>query len=48
VANLARITVASDNVFGNNTAAQIAQQTPTMSGSVANGYTASAVIGLAI
>lgn len=48
VANLARITVASDNVFGNNSAAQIAQQTPTMSGSVANGYAASAVIGLAI
>lgn len=48
VSNLARVTVASDNVFGNNTAAQIAQQTPTMSGSVANGYTASAVIGLAI
>lgn len=47
VANFARISVASDNVFGDNTAAQIAQQTPTMTGSVAAGFTASAVIGIA-
>ncbi|MEZ0241841.1 MAG: intradiol ring-cleavage dioxygenase [Sphingomonas sp.] len=47
VSNFSRISVASDNVFGDNTAAQIAQQTPTFSGSVAAGYTASAVIGIA-
>lgn len=47
VANLARVTVASDNVFGDNSSAQIAQQTPTFTGSVAAGYTASAVLGIA-
>ncbi|MDP1026681.1 intradiol ring-cleavage dioxygenase [Sphingomonas sp. KR1UV-12] len=45
--NLARITLSSDNVFGDNTAAQIAQQTPTITGSVSEGYTATALIGLA-
>ena len=47
VRNFASITLASDNVFGDNSAAQIAVQTPTMTGSVAAGYTASAVIGIA-
>lgn len=47
VSNFARISVASDNVFGDNSAAQIAQQTPTFAGSVAAGFTASAVIGIA-
>ncbi len=46
--NFAAISLSSDNVFGDNTTAQIAQQTPTMSGSVAAGYTASAVVGLAL
>lgn len=45
--NLKSISIASDNVFGDNTAAQIAQQTPTLSGSVDAGYTATAVIGIA-
>lgn len=45
--NLSRITIASDNVFGDNTTAQIAQQTPTLTGSVTAGYTATAVIGIA-
>ncbi len=45
--NFARISIANDNVFGNNTAAQIAQQTPTLSGSVAAGYTGSVTVGLA-
>lgn len=45
--NFARITLASDNVFGDNTAAQIAQQTPTLTGSPSAGYTGTAVIGLA-
>ncbi len=43
----AKITTASDNVFGDNTAAQIAQQTPTFAGSVADGYTANVLIGVA-
>jgi protocatechuate 3,4-dioxygenase beta subunit len=47
ITNFARVTLASDNVFGDNTAAQIAQQTPTMTGSVADGYVATAVIGIA-
>lgn len=45
--NLASISIARDNVFGDNTAAQIAQQTPTLSGSIDAGYTATAVIGIA-
>jgi protocatechuate 3,4-dioxygenase beta subunit len=46
--NLANVTIASDNVFGDNSAAQIAAQTLTMSGSASAGYTATATIGLAI
>ncbi|MES2339707.1 MAG: intradiol ring-cleavage dioxygenase [Pseudomonadota bacterium] len=45
--NFARISIANDNVFGNNTAAQIAQQTPTLTGSAAAGYTGRVTIGLA-
>ena len=41
------VTLSSDNVFGDNTAAQIAQQTPTFTGSVAAGYVATALIGIA-
>ncbi len=47
IRNFASVSINSDNVFGDNTSAQIAQQTPTMSGSVAAGYTAAAVIGIA-
>jgi hypothetical protein len=35
-------------VFGDNSAAQIAQQTPAMTGSVSAGYTATATIGIAV
>lgn len=45
--NFARISIASDTVFADNSAAQIAQQTPALSGSVAAGYTGRATIGLA-
>ncbi|WP_374297531.1 intradiol ring-cleavage dioxygenase [Sphingomonas sp.] len=45
--NFARVSLSSDNVFGDNTAAQIAQQTPTLTGSSTAGYTGSAVIGIA-
>lgn len=45
--NLAGVSLSGDNVFGDNTSAQIAQQTPVASGSAAAGYTATAMIGLA-
>ncbi|MDP5280693.1 intradiol ring-cleavage dioxygenase [Sphingomonas sp. DG1-23] len=47
VRNLAGVSLSGDNVFGDNSSAQIAQQTPTMTGSAAAGYIAAAVIGLA-
>jgi len=42
-----KVSLSTDNVFGDNTAAQIAQQTPTFTGNVSAGYTATALIGLA-
>ncbi|AUN32570.1 dioxygenase family protein [Niveispirillum cyanobacteriorum] len=45
-AALNAVTLSSDNVFGDNTAAQIAAQTLTMSGSVSAGYTASVTVGV--
>jgi protocatechuate 3,4-dioxygenase beta subunit len=47
VSNKAAISIASDNVFGDNTSAQVAAMTPTITGSVAAGYTGTAVIGVA-
>lgn len=44
--NFARTSIASDNVFGDNTAAQIAQQTPTLSGSISTGFTGDIVVGV--
>lgn len=44
--NFAKVSTANDNVFGDNSAAQIAQQTPTFI-MVSAGYTAAAVIGIA-
>ena len=46
-ARFASTTTSNDNVFGDNSAAQVTAMTPTFSGSVAAGYTMSAVIGLA-
>lgn len=46
-ANFSRVSISNDNVFNNNTAAQIAQQTPTLTGSVAAGYAGRVTIGLA-
>jgi protocatechuate 3,4-dioxygenase beta subunit len=46
--NLSKISISSDNVFGDNTSAQIAAQTPSFSGSTSAGYTASATIGIAL
>lgn len=47
VRNLAGVSLSGDNVFGDNSSAQIAQQTPTFTGNIAAGYTASAIIGIA-
>ena len=43
----AGVSLSTDNVFGDNTSAQIAQQTPAFTGSVAAGYVATALIGIA-
>lgn len=44
--NLSGITTGTDNVFGDNTAAQIAAATPTLSGSVGAGYTGAVTVGV--
>jgi protocatechuate 3,4-dioxygenase beta subunit len=44
--NLANVTIASDNVFGDNTTAQMAAMTPTLSGDISNGYTGALSIGV--
>jgi protocatechuate 3,4-dioxygenase beta subunit len=46
VSSLAGVTIDSDNVFGDNTDAQMAAMTPTLSGSVADGFTGNLVIGV--
>lgn len=46
-AQAARVTLASDGIFGNNSAAQNAAMTPTFTGSVAAGYALAATIGIA-
>lgn len=46
-ANLRAVTLANDNVFGDNTSAQLTQQTPAITGSASAGLTATAVIGIA-
>ena len=45
--NFARVSLTSDNVFGDNASAQLAQQTPAITGSAATGLTATALIGIA-
>jgi protocatechuate 3,4-dioxygenase beta subunit len=46
VANLAGAPLASDNVFSDNTAAQITAETPVLTGSIAAGYTGSVTVGV--
>jgi protocatechuate 3,4-dioxygenase beta subunit len=48
VSNYAAISLSSDNVFGDNTSAQIAIQTPTITGSVSAGYVGTATVGVAL
>lgn len=45
--NYAAISIARDNVFGDNTTAQMAVMTPTLTGSTAAGYTGNTTIGIA-
>lgn len=47
IANYNAISLSSDNVFGDNTSAQLAQMTPTLTGSLSAGYAGSALIGIA-
>jgi protocatechuate 3,4-dioxygenase beta subunit len=46
VTNLAAVSTSTDNVFASSTAAQIAQQTPSLAGSVTAGYTGTILIGV--
>lgn len=46
VSNLASLTTSNDSVFGDNTAAQIAQMTPTLSGDATAGFTGTILIGV--
>jgi protocatechuate 3,4-dioxygenase beta subunit len=48
IRNFAAITLANDNVFGDNSAAQNAQMTLAMSGSLSAGYTATNLIGISV
>jgi len=48
VANLAGVTIANDNVFGDNSSAQITQMTAAVSGSVAAGYDATILVGVPV
>jgi protocatechuate 3,4-dioxygenase beta subunit len=43
-----QVSLSSDNVFSDNTSAQIAQQTPAFGGSPTTGYTASVLVGASV
>jgi protocatechuate 3,4-dioxygenase beta subunit len=44
----AQVSIARDNVFGDNTSAQIAAMTPTLTGSPTAGYTGAVTVGLGL
>ena len=46
--NLSGVSISGDNVFGDNSADQIAQMTPTFTGSVSAGYSATVTVGLLV
>jgi len=46
--NFASISTSNDNVFGDNTSAQVTAMTPVMTGDITNGYTGAVTVGLAI
>jgi protocatechuate 3,4-dioxygenase beta subunit len=47
-ANLAQVTLSGDNVFGDDTSAQLAQMTAALTGSVTAGYDGTAVVGVPV
>jgi protocatechuate 3,4-dioxygenase beta subunit len=48
VTNFSQVSVSTDNVFEDNTAAQIAQQTPSLSGDTTNGFSGTILIGVGV
>jgi protocatechuate 3,4-dioxygenase beta subunit len=48
VANFKNVSLADDMVFGDDTMAQLTAMTPKMSGTVADGYVATATVGVAV
>jgi len=48
ISNFSQVSIANDNVFGDDTSAQIAQMTLVMSGGVSAGYSATNTIGISI
>jgi protocatechuate 3,4-dioxygenase beta subunit len=46
ITNFAAVSTSTDNVFNSSTAAQLAQQTPALAGSVAAGYTGTILVGV--
>ena len=46
--NFARTSTSSDNVFGDNSSAQVTAMTPAMTGDLTNGFTGTVTVGLAI
>jgi protocatechuate 3,4-dioxygenase beta subunit len=46
ITNFAAVSTSTDNVFDASTAAQLAQQTPALAGSVSSGYSGTILIGL--
>ncbi len=47
VSNFARISIASDNVFRDNSETEMTMMTPTVTGDVSNGYVAEVTVGIA-
>jgi protocatechuate 3,4-dioxygenase beta subunit len=48
ISNFAKVSVTTDGVFGDNTTAQIAAMTPTVTGSLSAGYAATVTVGVAV
>ncbi len=46
VRNLSSVTISNDNVFGDNSAAQMAAMTPSLSGDIVAGYVGAALLGI--
>lgn len=46
--NFARTSISSDNVFGDNSSAQVTAMTPVLTGDIASGFAGTATIGLAL